>query len=167
MKNQQSYSEATYGEKTSFDQFLEWEQLPVMRNFVVGDIRKIEVAPWRRRGGLGCYIILGHPKDSPNAAAYVCEISAGQSLQPQKQMFEEMIYVLKGRGATSVCLRTAKSKHLNGRSALCFPYLSMPGISTLMDRGTNRRALSAIRMRRWFSICTIATISSLTITISS
>jgi len=108
MKNQQSYSEATYGEKTSFDQFLEWEQLPVTRNFVVGDIQKIEVAPWRRRGGLGCYIILGHPKDPPNAAAYVCDIPAGQSLQPQKQMFEEMIYVLKGRGATSVWLENGK-----------------------------------------------------------
>ena len=82
MANQPVYSETTYGEKTSFDQFLEWEELPVTRNFVVGDIRKMEVSPWRRRGGLGCYIIIGHPKDPPNAAAYICEIPPGQSLQP-------------------------------------------------------------------------------------
>ena len=65
MQTQPGYSEATYGEKTSFDQFLDWEEIPVIRNFVVGDIRKIEVAPWRRRSGLDCYIILGHPKGNP------------------------------------------------------------------------------------------------------
>ena len=95
MAHEAAYMEAIYGEKTSFDQFLQWEELPVTRNFVIDDIRTIEVAPWHRRGGLGCYIIVGHPKDPPNAAAYVCEIPPRQSLQPQKQMFEEMIYVLK------------------------------------------------------------------------
>jgi len=102
MQSQPVYTQLAYGEKTSFDQFLDSEEIPVVRNFVVGDIRKLEVTPWRRRGGLGCYIILGHPKEAPNSAAYVCEIPPGESLQPQKQMFEEMIFVLKGRGATSV-----------------------------------------------------------------
>ena len=95
---------------TPFDQFLDWEEIPVIKNFVVGDIRKIEVALWRRRGGLGCYIILGHPKEPPNSAAYVCEITPAQSLKPQKQMFEEMIFVLKGHGAISVWLDDGKKQ---------------------------------------------------------
>ncbi len=111
MENKQGYAEKTYGEKTSFDQFLDWEELPVIRNFVGGDIRKLEVTPWRRRGGLGCYIILGHPREAPNSAAYVCEIPPGEKLNPQKQMFEEMIYVLKGRGATSVWLDDGKKQN--------------------------------------------------------
>jgi oxalate decarboxylase/phosphoglucose isomerase-like protein (cupin superfamily) len=102
MESQATYKEVTYGEKTSFDQFLDSEGIPVTRNFVVSDVRKLEVAPWRRRGGYGCYIILGHPKDPPSSAAYICEIPPGESIKPQKQMFEEMIYVLKGRGATTV-----------------------------------------------------------------
>jgi len=64
MQSQSEFVPKTYG-ATPFDQFLEWEELPVIRNFVVGDIRKLEVAPWRRRGGRGCYIILGHPKEPP------------------------------------------------------------------------------------------------------
>src|SRR5882724_287445 len=124
MENKQSYAEKTYGEDTSFDQFLDWEELPVIRNFVVGDIRKVEVTPWRRRGGLGCYIILGHPREAPNSAAYVCEIPPGESLNPQKQMFEEMIYVLKGRGATSVWLDDGRSRLSNGKSALSFQFHS-------------------------------------------
>ena len=109
MQSQSDFVPKTYG-ATPFDQFLEWEELPVIRNFVVSDIRKLEVMPWRRRGGRGCYIILGHPKEPPNSAAYVCEIPPGESLKPQKQMFEEMIFVLKGRGATSVSLDNGKKQ---------------------------------------------------------
>ena len=54
MQSQPAYTQLAYGEKTSFDQFLDSEEIPVVRNFVVGDIRKLEVTPWRRRGGLGC-----------------------------------------------------------------------------------------------------------------
>ena len=109
MPSQSEFVPKTYG-ATPFDQFLEWEEIPVIRNFVVSDIRKLPVEPWRRRGGLGCYIILGHPKEPPNSAAYVCEIPPGQSLKPQKQMFEEMIFVLKGRGATTVWLDDGKKQ---------------------------------------------------------
>ena len=33
---------------------------------------------------------------------YVCEIPPGQSLEAQKHLFEEMIFVISGRGATTV-----------------------------------------------------------------
>src|ERR1043165_103476 len=110
MQGERPYDPQPYEGKTSFDQFLDWEELPVTKNFVVGDIRKLEVSPWRRRGGRAHYIILGHPKEPPNSAAYVCEIPPGESLKPQKQMFEEMIYVLKGRGATTVWLDGGKKQ---------------------------------------------------------
>ena len=104
------YVEETYGSKTSFDQFLDHEEIPVIRNFIVGDVRELPLSPWRRKGGLGCYIILGHPKDPPNGAAYICEMPPGEGLKPQKQMFEEIIYILKGRGATSVWLEGGKKQ---------------------------------------------------------
>lgn len=110
MHNQAGYEEATYGEKTSFDRCLDWESIPVIRDFIVDDVRRLSLSPWKRKGGLGCYIILGHPKDPPNAAAYVCEIPARESLKPQKHMFEELIYILKGRGATSVWLGDSKKQ---------------------------------------------------------
>src|SRR3712207_7387295 len=34
--------------------------------------------------------------------SYVCEIAPGKKLEPQRQLFEEMILILDGRGSTSV-----------------------------------------------------------------
>lgn len=34
--------------------------------------------------------------------AYICEIPAGLALKPQRHFFEELVYVIKGRGATTV-----------------------------------------------------------------
>jgi oxalate decarboxylase/phosphoglucose isomerase-like protein (cupin superfamily) len=110
MENRAPYVEATYGEKSSFDQFLDWEGIPVIRNFVVGDVRSLPLSPWKRTGGSGCYIILGHPNDAPNAAAYVCDLRPGESLKPQRHMFEVLIYVLSGRGATTVWLDGGKKQ---------------------------------------------------------
>ena len=43
--------------------------------------------------------------------AYVCEIPAGGKTKPQRHMYEEMVYVTKGYGATSVWQRDGKKKH--------------------------------------------------------
>ena len=42
---------------------------------------------------------------------YVCEIPAGGKTKPQKHMYEEMVYVSKGYGATTVWQRDGKKKH--------------------------------------------------------
>ena len=55
---------------------------------------------WDRVGGYGAYIMLdgtGYLDD-----AYVCAIPPGKSLNAQRHMFEALIYVLDGRGATTV-----------------------------------------------------------------
>ena len=40
---------------------------------------------------------------------YICEIAPGKSLDAQKHMFEELIYVVSGRGATTVCKTAAQA----------------------------------------------------------
>ncbi|HEY4264970.1 MAG TPA: hypothetical protein VGM72_06600, partial [Micropepsaceae bacterium] len=55
---------------------------------------------WPRRGGRGVYI--NHDASRTSNDCYVCEIPPGKSLTPQRQLFEEMVLVLDGRGSTSV-----------------------------------------------------------------
>jgi oxalate decarboxylase/phosphoglucose isomerase-like protein (cupin superfamily) len=76
------------------------EGLDIISAHYVPDLNTAELKPWPRRGGRGVYI--NHEASRTSNDCYVCEIPAGQKLAPQRQLFEEMIYVLGGRGSTTV-----------------------------------------------------------------
>jgi oxalate decarboxylase/phosphoglucose isomerase-like protein (cupin superfamily) len=85
---------------TAYQAWQKAEGIPVIRGFYVEDLRTVEVAPWARKGGRGVFVNMegtGGTNDS-----YVCEIPPGGTLEPQRHLYEEVIYVLKGRGATAV-----------------------------------------------------------------
>ena len=92
--------EAEIGGKTAYRKWVESEGIPVIRDFYIRDIRTVPCAPWDRMGGAGVYLNLIGTGDSNDA--YICEIPAGASLTPQRHLFEEMIYVVQGRGTTTV-----------------------------------------------------------------
>ena len=56
--------------------------------------------PWPRVGGRGVYLNFDGSEGVNNC--YVCEIAPGKSFEPQKHMFEALIYVVSGRGATTI-----------------------------------------------------------------
>lgn len=93
------------------DTYRNWQEaqkIPIIKGFFVEDIKTVEVAPWELKGGLGAFIVLdgtGGVND-----AYVCEIPPGGKLKPQKHLYEEMVYVAKGHGATTVWQKDGK-KH--------------------------------------------------------
>ena len=90
----------TLDPRRPYDQWLEREGLPVYGGYFVEDLASVPVGPWQRRGGLGAYVVLEGTGGTNDC--YVCEIPPGGSLQPQQQLYEEVIYVLGGRGATTV-----------------------------------------------------------------
>jgi mannose-6-phosphate isomerase-like protein (cupin superfamily) len=76
------------------------EGLDIIAAHYVPDLRTVELKPWERRGGRGVFI--NHEATRTSNDCYVCEIPAGGSLAPQRQLFEEMILILEGRGSTRV-----------------------------------------------------------------
>jgi oxalate decarboxylase/phosphoglucose isomerase-like protein (cupin superfamily) len=83
--------------------YLRWvrnEGLDIIGAHYVRNLRTVELKPWARRGGYGVYI--NHEASRTSNDCYVCEIPAGGKLAPQRQLFEEMVLVLEGRGSTSV-----------------------------------------------------------------
>ncbi|HLQ25252.1 MAG TPA: cupin domain-containing protein [Acidiferrobacterales bacterium] len=74
--------------------------LDIISAHYIPNLHTVELKPWPRRGGYGVYV--NHEASRTSNDCYVCEIPAGKKLEPQRQLFEEMIYVLDGRGSTSV-----------------------------------------------------------------
>ena len=85
---------------TSYDRWVEGEGIPLIKTFFVDDIRNVELEPWERKGGRGAFLQMEGAGQVNNC--YICEIPPGKSLKPQRQLFEETIYVISGQGATTV-----------------------------------------------------------------
>jgi gentisate 1,2-dioxygenase len=82
--------------------YLDWvktEGVPIVEAYAV-DCLTQPLEPSPRVGGLGAYIHLVGRGD--NATCYLAEIPAGGSLNPEKHLFDKLVYVLSGRGATTV-----------------------------------------------------------------
>ena len=85
---------------TPYTRWVRGEGLDIIGAHYVPDLNTVELKAWARRGGAGVYI--NHEASRTSNDCYVCEIPAGKTLAPQRQLFEEMILVLGGRGSTSV-----------------------------------------------------------------
>ncbi len=83
----------------SYQAFQEEEGIPIVRGFHVEDVSKLELGRWQRMGGRGSFINLSEQEVDDG---YVVEIAPGGSLEPQRHLFEELIYVLEGRGSTTI-----------------------------------------------------------------
>ena len=73
------------------------------------DVNQVELAPWDLKGGNAAFVVLdgtGGVND-----AQIVEIAPGGKLKPQKHLYEEMVYVTKGVGATTVWQKDGNKKH--------------------------------------------------------
>ncbi len=83
-----------------YEEWLKEEGIPVYRDHHITDLRAAEVKPWKRMGALGAHIDLVGGEGVN--AGYLCEIPPGASSEPQRYLFEEVIYILSGEGETVV-----------------------------------------------------------------
>ena len=85
---------------TPYTRWVRSEGLDIVGAHYVPNLRTVELKAWARRGGLAVFI--NHEASRTSNDCYVCEIPAGKKLAPHRQLYEEMILVLEGRGSTSV-----------------------------------------------------------------
>src|SRR5690242_19525657 len=81
-----------------FDKWQMGEGIPIVKTFFVQDLRKVELKPWDRTGGYGAFINMEGAEGA--TGAYVSEIPAGKKLNPVRHLYEDLHFVLKGRGGT-------------------------------------------------------------------
>jgi len=90
-------------EYVKIDPYTDWlkqEGVKVYEEHYFPSLAKIELGPWERKGGKGAVVHIKH-NHVPNDC-HVVEINAGGKSEPEHHMYELTIYVVSGRGATSI-----------------------------------------------------------------
>ena len=83
-----------------YDLFMEQEGIPIYREIGYRDVRDLELGDWKRTGARGAYVqLLG---TEGLWGMYVLEIPAGVELAVERHIYEEIVYVVEGRGITEV-----------------------------------------------------------------
>ena len=106
MTTQSNGSQHPYYGIFPYFNFLKTEGVPVIDAYSV-DCHTVPVEPWERLGGRGAYVHLAGRSDY--LSAYVVEIEPGGQLKPEQHMHDELMYVVSGRGATTIELPNGKT----------------------------------------------------------
>lgn len=85
---------------TPYEVFMEEEGIPIVRGIGIEDVRNVTLAPWKRMGGQGAFIALDGTVGV--TGMYLVEVPAGGALNPERHFYEELVYVVEGRGTTEV-----------------------------------------------------------------
>jgi mannose-6-phosphate isomerase-like protein (cupin superfamily) len=85
---------------SAYEEYLQQEGIPSITGFYIEDLKTVEVAPWARLGVNGAFVNLEGTGGTNDGI--VIEIPGGKSTTPQHHLFEAMVYVVGGNGATEV-----------------------------------------------------------------
>ncbi|NIO11093.1 MAG: hypothetical protein GTO40_25000 [Deltaproteobacteria bacterium] len=88
-------------QKTTYAKWMADEGLPVYEGYGLEDVRDVKLAPWSRLGGKGAFIQLYGMMDG-SRGMYVGEIPPGGALEPERHLYEELICIFEGNGATEI-----------------------------------------------------------------
>ncbi len=86
--------------KSVYEQWVASQGVPLVQGHYIADLKTAPVEPWARRNAAGCFI--NHDASNTSNDCYLLELAPATETPPQHGLYEEMIYVLKGRGATTV-----------------------------------------------------------------
>jgi oxalate decarboxylase/phosphoglucose isomerase-like protein (cupin superfamily) len=86
--------------ETSYESWMRQEGIPIAEAYGLEDVREIPLKPWPRTGGKGAFIQLKGMEGF--TGMYVGEIPPGGALNPERHLYEELIYILQGIGSTEV-----------------------------------------------------------------
>jgi len=94
---------------TAFERWVLSEELMVTQQQVIEDVNTQKLAPWKRTGVDATLLDMipeeletGEMVVNQGTSRYICEIPKGGTYNAERHMYEEIFYVISGRGATTV-----------------------------------------------------------------
>ena len=100
----EGYARAGYGKwqrpLSPYDTFMEREGVPIHRGIGMRRVQDLELARWKRMGGKGAFIQLFGTEGI--WGMYLVEIPPAQALNAERHLYEEILFVVEGRGAAEI-----------------------------------------------------------------
>jgi len=121
---------------TTHRRWIESQGIPILSEFSVPNLKEIKVGPWERLGASGAYVIFNAIDDILDA--YILELDGGGTVKPERHMYEEIVYVLSGRGAATIWNEGGPKRTFECMRGVCLPSRSIPGTSSSTPRRTAR-----------------------------
>jgi quercetin dioxygenase-like cupin family protein len=85
--------------KSSYQKFVQSEGAPLYEGSALEDLATLPLAAWERRGGKVAYTRLGNHE---NNNLQIVEIPAKGELKPERHIYDAIMYVMRGKGATTI-----------------------------------------------------------------
>jgi mannose-6-phosphate isomerase-like protein (cupin superfamily) len=95
---------------TAYEVFKEEQGLPIITGVGIPDLSGLKFGKWERRGGRGCFIDFDGMEGV--TGMYAIEVPSGGAINPEKHLYEEMLYVTEGRGTTEVWKEGSSKKQV-------------------------------------------------------
>ena len=84
---------------SSYQDFVRQEGVPLYQGSALEDLGSLALGDWERRGGKAAYTRLG---DQEFYNLQIVEIPPASQLKPEHHMYDSVMYVMNGRGATTI-----------------------------------------------------------------
>ncbi len=84
-------------ERNPYRAWIKKTKIPTVEGYSILDAQTQEVQPWPEIGGRGLYLNFS---GNVHMDGVIFEIAASKALAPRRQFYEQLIYVLAGRGTT-------------------------------------------------------------------
>ena len=94
---------------------MEKEGVPVVEGFGVTDVRNLQLKNWQRLGCDGAYLQLRGLEGI--TGVYVGKLAPGATTQPERHLYEKVIYILQGQGVAEIQQRDRVPQRFNGKPA--------------------------------------------------
>src|SRR6267142_5438061 len=95
---------------TPYDDYMEAQGIPIYRGIGVRRVQDMPFKRWNRMGGNGTFIQLYGTEGK--WGCYVVEVPGAGALNPERHMYEEVYFVVEGRGTTEVWLDKDSKRHV-------------------------------------------------------
>lgn len=85
-----------------YERFMADQDIPVHRGIGIRNVRELELRPWARMGGNAAFIQT--EGTDGQWGMYVIEVPGRGATKEEKHLYEELFFVIEGRGSTEVWL---------------------------------------------------------------